>query len=269
MMWVHEVAREVWGSLPFSGSGRALGGAGGGARRSGLVMALSLLTGCWDFAPRPDPDKPPGRLPNPVLAENQAWVAPDPEQAKRFSGGEDGVEILVRTTGIGGDYRGYLMESDRIEALSRALAPCLNGPVELVLSFVSSTGDGRMVLVVPRGRLTCAAARTEDGAVDVSPLLPLTRGMASYRLGLGQTRDLRLLSWRVGVLVDDAGGRGVTMWLGGTPPEDGSAVSPCVDVDGRTHCPEGADRRAGVTALNPEDRSVRRSLARHLGAPTR
>jgi len=219
---------------------------------SAVGASLSVALGCGGEAP-------PAEAPRP-----DAWVPPNADAAVRYEAGEQGVDLLVRTTKVGKTYRAYLTEAERMQALSTAIAPCLSGQVELVITHDPSTSEGRIVLVVPRGRRTCEAKATEDG-LDVSALLPLTKGVAAYRRGLGETRDMRIHSWKAGVLFDDAGGRNATLWLAGQVPEDGTTVSVCPDIDSAQHCPEGADPSEGTTVLKVADKDARKALARYLG----
>ncbi len=238
------------------------------------VFAIVGATAACGAAPDPvdsEPEAPPAEATPPVPtgpSGQPAWRPPETEDAVRFEAVAPSVDLLIRLTGIGANYRGYLTERDRLATLASDVAPCLTGPAELVLTYDPSSSDGRIVLVVPKGRLSCPAAVGTDEGVDITPLTPLTKAVATYRQGLGQTRDLRILSWRAGVLLDDVGGKGVTLWIGGTPPGDGSEVRPCVDLDGTVHCPEGARDVSGegttvVTAATPK---ARQALARRLHA---
>lgn len=218
-----------------------------------IPALLAVGLGCGGGTPEPEAPKP------------EAWVPPDADAAMQYTAEDGGVDLLVRTTKVGGTYRAYLTEADRMKALSQTIAPCLSGQAELVVTHDPSTSEGRIVLVVPKGRLRCAAQATEDG-LDVSPLLPLTKGLAAYRRGLGETRDMRIHSWRTGVLFDDAGGRNATLWLAGQVPEDGSTVSVCPDIDSAQHCPEGAEPSQGTTVLSVADKEARKAIARYLGA---
>lgn len=224
------------------------------AALAAVPLALAVQLGCGGSAPEPEAPKP------------DAWVPPDPDAAIHYEAGEDGgVDLLLRTTKVGQTYRAYFAETDRLAALSKAIAPCLSGQAEVVITHDPSTSEGRIVLVVPRGRLSCPATVTDDG-LDVSPLLPLTKGLAAYRRGMGETRDMRIHSWKTGVLFDDAGGRNATLWLAGQVPEDGSTVSVCVDIDSTQHCPDGAERSQGATVLTVADDKARKALATYLGA---
>lgn len=217
------------------------------------VLALCLLGSLAACGGTPEPAAPPP----------PAWIPPDATHQARYEGGEGEASLLLRFTGINDRYRSHLTEPDRLAALAKAVAPCVSGGIELVATYDATDSLGRLVLVVPSGRLTCRATATEGG-LDVSALTPLSTGLAAYRQGLGATRDMRILSWKAGVLIEGegVGTSSATLWLAGQYPEDGSTFSPCVDVGGVFRCPEDAERSAGTTTLPLSDPETAKALRR-------
>lgn len=153
------------------------------------------------------------------------------------------VPVEIVWEGIGPLYKGFFSDRDALTQLSRDLAPWLTDTVQLKVSYNSQDFVGGIRVLVPPGALVQLPRQT-DGAVLLQDLAPITQALATYRDDLGGRYDVRIQSFHIG-LDFYRGPVLCRIGVAGTPPPDGTLVSPCVEINGEEVC--GTPGPSGVT----------------------
>lgn len=167
------------------------------------------------------------------------WSPPYPPTAVRqVVGGEERTAIEIRFHHVGKLYQGFFADEERLFELGEGLAGCAPGEARLHITYDDARKKGRVVIDVASNALGCPAELGTDGALDLRPLVPLSRATTAYRNALAGGRDLRLYSFDVGLHVRDGRG-GATLWVDGPGPTDGRGFGPCAVVDSFEACGEG------------------------------
>ncbi|MCB9663382.1 MAG: hypothetical protein H6732_04670 [Alphaproteobacteria bacterium] len=203
----------------------------------------------------------PAEAPEP---EVRAWAPPsDPEHVQLVRVGTEGRGVAVQFTGVGTLYRSWFGDAEVLAPFVEAVAPCLEPPFELSVTYDEDTRRGRVALVAAAGQVRCPA-RAADGDLDLAPLTGLARPLADLRNGLAATRDIRIYGFGTALHLEDDRGA-VTLWLDGQDPLDGSAFARCLGLDGVERC-LADEAPEGLTTLAPAEAPLRRRLATLLGA---
>lgn len=151
--------------------------------------------------------------------------------------------VQLEFEGVSRLHQGYFSSLDEVQTLVRALSGCV-GLAQLRVTYDTPKRFGRVELIVESGQLWC---RPEPGSesVDLSPLEPVGRALASYRDAIASAYDFRVASFEAGVWIhQDEGACGLVM--AGQYPPDGSSWSPCVEVDPTARrCPARPDQGVG------------------------
>jgi hypothetical protein len=160
--------------------------------------------------------------------------------------GGGAAEIRLGFEGVGPLHQGYFSRERLVLALGEALAPCGEGPHEVLVSFDSERRIGRIELVVQPHVFGCLPARHAEGW-DLSPLTPVGRAVAAYRDGVAAETDYRVAAFRGGIRYL-RGPRLCALEMGGQYPPDGSTWSRCAKLAGIEVCGAG-DREEGLLLL--------------------
>lgn len=155
-------------------------------------------------------------LPPPARAVEGAELAP--------------IEIVWE--GIGALHKSYFSEQEGVTALSVALAPYLQGTVQLKVFFDQENHLGKIRILIPPGALRSVP---QGQPADLQALAPLTVALARYRDHVGNSFDLRVLSFHIG-LDFFRGPVHCGLEVAGDPPPDGRIISPCVLINGVEQC---------------------------------
>lgn len=222
------------------------------SRAALLGVALlfpSLLAGCREEAKEPAIVVPRDDAPASV-------VRPKPPEA----GTEDAskVKVELRFYGVSDLYRGFFADPRAVEPLSAALAGCVTGTAQILVSYDQETRIGRIVMKVPPESSSCLPQTTATGA-DLAPLEPVGVALAQFRDRVSGSFDYRIASFRVGTSFT-RGTDQCNLQISGSHPPDGRRWNPCVGFGGVERCGEG-DPEEGVSALNFSDAASRASLA--------
>ena len=188
--------------------------------------------GCSD-PPAPEPLGPSAEEANAAaeaLLQEQlprvALVAP------KSSEGAELVPIEIVWDGIGALHKSYFSEQEGVTALSVALAPYIQGTVQLKISFNQEEHLGKIRVQLPPGSLINLVATSP---AQLQQLAPITTALAVYRDHVANGFDLRVQSFRIG-LDFFRGPVHCSIFAGGDRPPDGRLISPCVLVNGEEQC---------------------------------
>ncbi|MFT5586498.1 MAG: hypothetical protein ACI9VR_004097 [Cognaticolwellia sp.] len=151
-----------------------------------------------------------------------------PESAE----GAELVPIEIVWDGIGALHKSYFSEQEGVTALSVALAPYIQGTVQLRVSFNQEEHLGKIRIQLPPGSLINLVPASP---AQLQQLSPITAALAVYRDHVSNRFDLRVQSFRIG-LDFFRGPVHCGIRAGGDPPPDGRLVSPCVLVNGEEKC---------------------------------
>lgn len=237
------------------------------------MLTLLLALGCGG---EPEVERSPAQLAD--EAARELWRAPSQPEATPSSTGQPVAPqaaappqttaapgeaaplptLTLSYEGINSLYKGFFADPALQGPLAAALAPSVQGPLDLDLGYDQVAVRGHIRLRVPPGGLR-VPVRVEGDRVALQDLAPITAALDAYRLGLGARYDLRLLNFRVGVELR-GGGRTCFFEPAGDPPPDGSVVSPCVTVGGAKEC--GQPAREGVLFAPPVASALRACLGR-------
>ena len=155
--------------------------------------------------------------------------------------GAELVPIEIVWEGIGALYKSYFSEQEGVTALSVALAPYIQGTVQLKVYFNQEEHLGKIRVQLPPGSLINLVPASP--AVQLQQLAPITTALAAYRDHVASRFDLRVQSFHIG-LDFFRGPVHCGIQVGGDRPPDGRLVSPCVLVNGQEEC--GQPTAAGV-----------------------
>ncbi len=154
--------------------------------------------------------------------------------------GAELVPIEIQWEGIGALYKSYFSEQEGVTALSVALAPYIQGTVQLKVYFNQEEHLGKIRIQLPPGSLINLVPASP--AVQLQQLAPITTALAAYRDHVASRFDLRVQSFHIG-LDFFRGPVHCGIQVGGDRPPDGRLISPCVLVNGQEECgqptPEG------------------------------
>ncbi|MEY3212693.1 MAG: hypothetical protein RIT28_3174 [Pseudomonadota bacterium] len=174
--------------------------------------------------------------------ERLTAAAPAPEAPPAVEGAAL-VPVEITWEGVGPLHQSYFSDREAMTALSVALAPLLNGPVQLFIRYDNKTFQGQLRVRVPPGGFLRPPA--ESGrSIDLAALAPITTALASYRRAIASRFDVRVDGFAVGIELY-RGPTSCVIGVGGAPPPDGRVVSPCVRVNGAEIC--GEPSASGVT----------------------
>lgn len=204
-----------------------------------MTAGLLLLLACGVATPPDAPDR------EQALAAAEQLVSRAPATPAR-----EGAPVVVEVTweGIGKLHKGYFSTPDLVADVSDDLRGHLaTSPAQVRVGWDEAANTGWVRLVVPPGALATPPGEAH-GRVDLQALAPLTRALASWRDGVASRYDLRVQSFGIGVDFY-RGALHCRVGVAGTPPPDGSVVSPCVQVNGAEVC--GVPGGAGVAFTDP------------------
>lgn len=229
---------------------------GGGWR---AVAVVGWLAAC-SAAPEPPPPAP--AAPKPVsytVGEDVSQLAEGDDTSQPSRPVQVPVQLSFLT--IGKLHQGYFARRDLVRRFGRTAARCVDHTTEVVIAWSNEEHRGRVVGQVPvEPGFTCLPTLAEGGAIDLAPLVPYSKGLATYRDDVANTSDLRIQAFSVHVAVT-RGKYACELVAAGQHPPDGSRFDPCVRFAGVEHCAEGAPDQ-GVTTLrftDPADAAYARS----------
>ena len=166
------------------------------------------------------------------------------------------VQVVLVWQGISTLHKGFFSDPKATTALSVGLAGTVEAPANIYVRYDSTdfTGSVRLQLRPDTLRLP---VRHQGEVVALSDLAPITRALAGYRNDIAGGYDLRLQSFTVGI-ESFRGADACVFGVAGTPPPDGSVVSPCVVVAGQQQC--GQPEADGVRFTPEVARAIRGCL---------
>lgn len=214
------------------------------------VLTLAVAGGCRCG---------PAEAPEPEVT---SWAPPPDPQHVTVVPVEGGPAVAVQFTGVGTMYRSWFADAEVLGPFAEALRSCIDGPIELAVTYDEDTRRGRVALVTARSQLRCFAQVTRDG-VDLASFTAVSRPVAGLRNRLAGLRDIRIYGFATAVHVEDERGA-VTLWLEGQDPIDGSAFGPCLGLDGVERCVEGG-APDGLQHVALPERAWRKRLQALLG----
>jgi hypothetical protein len=174
--------------------------------------------------------------------ERLTAAAPVPEAPPAVEGAAL-VPVEITWEGVGPLHQSYFSDREAMTALSAALAPHLNGPVQLFIRYDNKTFLGQIRVRVPPGGFL--RPPTESGrSLALAELAPITTALGSYRRAIASRFDVRVDGFAIGLELY-RGPSICVIGVGGAPPPDGRVVSPCVVVNGVERC--GEPSASGVT----------------------
>lgn len=166
------------------------------------------------------------------------------------------VQVVLVWQGISNLHKGFFSDPQATSDLSVGLAGTVDAPANVYVRYDSKdfTGSVRLQLRPDTLRLP---VRHQGEVVALSDLAPVTRALAAYRNDIAGRYDLRLQSFTVGI-ESFRGADACVFGVAGTPPPDGSVVSPCVVVAGQQQC--GQPEAEGVRFTPEVARAIRGCL---------
>ena len=166
--------------------------------------------------------------------------APPPVEAPE--GGDELVPVEITWDGIGPLHKGYFQDREAMTRLSADLAPWLSETVQLHIRYDSDEFVGEILVRVPPEQLRRRPS-VEGSWIELPALAPLPTALATYRDDLAARFDFRIASFHIG-LDFYRGPTHCRFGAAGTPPPDGTQVSPCVLVNSEEVC--GLPEAGGV-----------------------
>jgi hypothetical protein len=223
-----------------------------------LGFGLSWVLVACAGAPEPAPS--PAAPPVPPQTRVVEPAAPSEGSALHVMAG-DAVPVQLRFTTVGKLHQGFFGRPELVRKLGRGLGACTTHTVDVDVVWSQAELEGRIVAVLPVDSTTCRP-RLDGDVLDLTPLQPVSRGVAAYRDGVAGTSDFRIANFVAAVdLV--AEGQVCRLRAAGQHPPDGTRFDPCVSVNGAPVCARGSSE-IGVERLvfdNPKDLAkVRRCL---------
>jgi len=174
----------------------------------------------------------------------------------------EGTSFAFRFTDVGEWHRRVFLDPESVSLLLPGIDACLRDEVAVHVVWEPQVRVGRIVITAHAGSLACPALKGPGGQLDLTPLTPLTRGLAAYRDDLAARKDLRLGAFKIGLFIADMRG-GVSLWGGGRFVPDGPEWNRCVGVDGIEQCMPG-ETREGCTTFRLADGTARRRMIQLL-----
>ncbi|NOY26199.1 MAG: hypothetical protein GXP62_10045 [Oligoflexia bacterium] len=166
------------------------------------------------------------------------------------------MQVVLVWQGISSLHKSFFSNSQATTALSLGLAGTVQGPANIYVRYDSVEFLGTIRLQLRPGTLRLVV-RHDGDLIRLSDLAPVTRALAAYRSAVASHYDIRVESFRVGI-ESFRGPTSCIFGVAGTPPPDGSLLSPCVQVDGVEHC--GRPEVGGIRFEPAVARAVRRCL---------
>jgi len=193
---------------------------------------------------------------------------PSPAQTPEPSGGVlqvnagQAVPVQIRFTTVGPLHQGFFRRESLVRKLGQALGACTDHTVEVDVVWSQKDLEGRIIGQVPQGTTICGPKAAGKTRVDLAPLVPVTRALATYRDGVAGFSDFRIANFVVAADVLD---EGVTCRFraAGQHPPDGTRFHPCVQVNGERICAQGSPAE-GVDTLVFDDPADARKVQRCL-----
>ena len=182
------------------------------------------------------------------MEQSCALVAP------KSSEGDKLVPIGIAWDGIGALHKSYFSEQEGVTALSVALAPYIQGSVQLKISFDQEERLGKIRIQLPPGSLISVVATSP---AQLQQLAPITTALAVYRDHVANRFDLRVQGFHIG-LDFFRGPVHCSIFPGGERPPDGRLVSPCVTINGEEQC--GQPTPQGVVFQGDAEEKIARCL---------
>jgi hypothetical protein len=173
------------------------------------------------------------RAPAPVAVPPNYAIVPPQQQSPVVIGGS-GTGIHLAWTGISALHKGFFTAEALVSTLSADLTGVVQSPATVHVQFDADRHLGHIQLVLRAGSLSSAVGSGLDW-VRMQDLAPITRALARYRSGVAGRFDLRIDSFRIGVVSGHTETECI-FGVEGQPPPDGSMVSPCVIIDGTQRC---------------------------------
>lgn len=221
----------------------------------GLVLAVALGACGGEAPPAPEP------VPSTPPRIKTVSPEPGPDGSAMQVNGGDAVPVQLQFTTISALHQGFFGQPRLVRKLGAAMGACTTHTVQVDVVWSQAELQGRIMGVVPPGSTSCGVRKDGEG-FDLSPLVPMSRGLAGYRDGVAGTSDFRISSFVVGLdLIDE--GIVCRLTAVGQHPPDGTRFHPCVQVNGEPVCGEG-DPEQGITRLVVSDPAARRRLERCL-----
>ena len=154
--------------------------------------------------------------------------------------------VVLVWDGIGALHRGFFSDATAVRNLGLGLAGRLAPPANVYVRYDGEEHIGQIRLQIVPETLQ-HPIRSSGDVVSLQDLAPLTMALARYRDEVSGRFDLRVASFHIG-LETIRGARACVFGVTGTPPPDGSVLSPCVEVNGVRHCGEPAADGARFSA---------------------
>lgn len=220
------------------------------------VLPLVGLLGALGCTPAPPPE-PLGPSAEEANAAAEALLQAEPVVTSPAPKGVEGAELVpieIVWEGIGALHKSYFSDQEAVTALSVALAPYIQGTVQLKISFNQQEHLGKIRIQLPPDALIQAVPANP---AQLQQLAPITTALAVYRDHVANRFDLRVQSFHIG-LDFFRGPVHCGVQVGGDRPPDGRLVSPCVLVNGQEIC--GQPSAAGVRFAEPAAGKIARCL---------
>lgn len=211
-----------------------------------LPLASLLLVGCSGEPPV----EPPSVDPAQAIAQAEALAEQQraDQAALDLAGAQGGVSgqgaaidteaapvaVVLVWQGVGNLHKGFFSDPRLTTGLSADLAGTLQPPANVYVRYDSKEFVGSVRVQLLPGTLRLPVRSSGDN-VQLSDLAPITRALSSYRSAVANAYDVRVDSFAVGI-ESFRGTHACIFGVAGTPPPDGSVVSPCVQVDGVQRC---------------------------------
>lgn len=220
------------------------------------VLPLAGLLAALGCTPEPAPE-PVGPSPEEANAAAEALLQAEPLVASSAPTPTEGAELVpieIVWEGIGALHKSYFSEQEGVTALSVALAPYIQGTVQLKISFNQEEHLGKIRIQLPPDALI---QPVPADPARLQQLAPITTALASYRDHVANRFDLRVQSFHIG-LDFFRGPVHCGVQVGGERPPDGRLISPCVLVNGQEVC--GQPSASGVAFVEPAAGKIARCL---------
>ena len=204
-------------------------------------MSLLLLAACTG-APTAEEERAAAEATAEALA-GSADPGPSPTVSAGSLDDAEPVQVVLVWDGIGPLHKSFFSDQEAVTELATDLAGHLKPPADVHVRYDSQEMLGDIQLRLAPDALVSPVAATQE-RVNLQALVPITTALASYRSNVAARFDFRVESFRVGI-ESYRGHRICQLSLAGTPPPDGTLISPCVTINGQQHCGEAAAE--GVT----------------------
>ena len=147
--------------------------------------------------------------------------------AEGLPGSSPPTTLQLRFEGVSRLHQGYFSAPVLLRKLAEGLAGCV-GTVDVEIAYDTPKRLGTITMAVEPEELFCKPEREASG-INLRPLEPLGRALASYRSSVASSYDVRVATFEVW-LRTRGGEVSCGLKLAGQYPPDGSTWSPCVEV---------------------------------------